>query len=406
MRILHINKFFDLHGGAEMYMHRVMEAQRRAGHEVHALSTRSEKNLPSPDASSFVTRSHLDRSEGPAKDAIKAMRFLWNREAEVACQQALETIRPDVVHLHNLYHHLSTSVLAPIRRANIPCVQTLHDYKLACPNYKMFTEGSPCERCKGGHYENAIKHHCLSSGFLPNVLAALEMGMTKARQSYERTVRLFLCPSRFLQEKMEDWGEPPGKLRYLPNPVDLPTIPASRGGGYLLFVGRLSAEKGLDSLIEAVAKMPELIIKIVGRGPEEARLRAIAEKAGAHHVEFLGFQSPEEVTRLRERAEAFVLPSIWYENASLALLEAMADGLPCLATRIGGNPELIEDEKQGFLVTPGDVRDWHRALRRFQALSSESRARMGAISREKVRLTYTWQTHLENLEICYNEAKG
>lgn len=404
MRILHVNKFFDLHGGAEVYLHRLMEAQTRAGHEVHAFSTRDSKNLPSPDAARFVTRSELDRSEGAKEDAIKAARFLWNREAGQAMERAIQDLRPDVIHLHNLYHHLSSSVLAPIRKANIPCVQTLHDYKLACPNYRMFTEGSACERCKGGNYLEAVKHRCLATGFLPNVLAALEMGMTKARQSYERTVRVFLCPSRFLLEKMQDWGEPPGKLRYLPNPVEMPKESASRGGGYLLYAGRLAVEKGLESFLEAALQIPELPVKIAGRGPEEERLKSLVRSRGASHVEFLGFQSPEALVRLRARAEALVLPSIWYENASLSILEAMVDGLPCLVSRIGGNPELIEDEAMGFLAKPGDVGDWMRILRRFQAVSMDGRAKMGAAARARVEERFLWSTHLDRLEGFYREA--
>lgn len=404
MRILHVNKFFDLQGGAEVYLHRLMEAQRGVGHEVHALSTRDPKNLPSQDVARFVARSELDRTDGVVEDVLKAARFLWNREAGHAMERAIQDLRPDVIHLHNIYHHLSSSILAPIRKAKVPCVQTLHDYKLACPNYRMFTEGAVCERCKGGKYLEAVKHHCLASGFLPNVLAALEMGMTKARQSYERTVRVFLCPSRFLLEKMQDWGEPPGKLRYLPNPVDMPTEPAPRGGGYLLYAGRLAVEKGLESFLEAALQIPELPVKIAGRGPEEERLKSLVRSRGASHIEFVGFQSPETLVQLRARAEALVLPSVWYENASLSILEAMADGLPCLVSRIGGNPELIEDGKIGFLVKPGDSDDWVRILRRFQALSLEGRCDMGEQARLRVKERFLWSTHLRHLEEFYRGA--
>ena len=183
MKILHINKFFDLHGGAEVYLHRLMAAQQKAGHDVHVVSTKSPRNVPSKDEGYFVTRNELDKREGPVKDAKKAMQYLWNREAKQAVEQALHDLKPDVVHLHNIYHHLSTSVLEPIFKQGLPCVQTLHDYKLACPNYKMFTEGAPCERCKGGKYQNAIKYNCFGTAFLPNLLAAFEMGFTKSRQS-------------------------------------------------------------------------------------------------------------------------------------------------------------------------------------------------------------------------------
>lgn len=404
MRILHVNKFFDLHGGADVYMQQLIRAQRQAGHDVHAFSTRGVKNLPSDDERYFITRYHLDRSDGPFTDLKKAANFIWNVEAKKSFARMLDEVKPDVVHLHNIYHHISTSILPEIRKRSIPCVQTLHDYKLAAPNYDMFDHGAPCERSKGGRYYNVVLHRCLSSKLLPNILAAVEMYFTKATQAYEKTVAVFLCPSRFIKEKMEDWGEPPGKLRYVPNPVDLPAAPAVRGGGYILSVGRLSAIKGLRSFLEAAIKVPELQVKIAGRGPEEASLKKMVEQSGATHIEFLGFVAPEEVRKLRHRAEAIVLPTISYENASLTLLEGMAEGLPCLATRIGGNPELVDDGVNGFLVNPNDSEDWLRTLRRFLATTPEVRAQMGQKGREKVQKKHLWHDHLKQVEQTYKDA--
>lgn len=406
MRILHVNKFFDFQGGAEMHLHRLMKAQSHAGHDVHAFATAGEKDLPSPDRPYFVHRMDLDRREGWEKDAEKAMKYVWNVEAKRSMDRLLEQLKPDVVHLHNIYHHLSTSILVPIRRRHVPCVQTLHDYKLACPNYRMFTEGAPCERCKGGAYWNAVAHHCLAPGLAPNVLAAIEMGMTKVRQSYERSVRLFLCPSRFMLEKMQDWGEPPGKLRYVPNPVDLPESASPRGGGYLLYAGRLVVEKGLESFIEAIARVPEVQLKIAGRGPEDHHLRERVQSLHATNVEFLGFQAPEMLNRWRRHAEAVVLPSIWYENASLTLLEAMGEGIPCLASRIGGNPELIDDGVHGFLSRPGDVEEWVKTLRRFLALAPQARTSMGEAARARVSERYTWGRHIESVSQAYSDARS
>jgi glycosyltransferase involved in cell wall biosynthesis len=404
MKIIQINKFFDLNGGAEIYMHELSRRQRVAGHIVHSFSTLSDRNLPSDDSEYFVKRYHLDRWDGPLTDMMKAKNFIWNSEAKRGIERMLDDTKPDVVHVHNLYHHLSSSVLDPIRKRGIPCVQTLHDYKLACPNYKMFTEGAPCERCKGGKYINAIKHKCLFAGVAGNALAAFEMGMTKTWQSYERAMSLFLCPSKFMMEKMQDWGEPRGKFRLLPNPAELSPNPATLGGGYLLYVGRLSPEKGLASFLGAACRIPELPIKIAGRGPLENELRALVRSRGASHIEFLGFLSQRELDPLRRRAEALFLPSIWYENASLAILEAMGAGLPCLTTRIGGNPELVEDDVNGFLALPDNEEDWYRILRRFQATTPEVRQKMGEASREKIRHRHMWSDNVDAVEACYREA--
>lgn len=404
MKILHVNKFFDLQGGAEAYMHELSRRQRAAGHEVHAFSTRSERNLPSKDEEYFVTRYHLDRRDGALIDLKKAMNFLWNIEAQRAFARQLDDVKPDVIHLHNIYHHLSASILAEIRRRKIPCVQTLHDYKLAAPNYGMFDHGAICERSKGGKYLNVVKHRCLGPGLLGNILAAVEMYFTKATQAYEKTVALFLSPSRFLMEKMVDWGEPKSKFRLAPNPAEIAPEAATLGGGYIVFIGRLAPEKGLESFLRAAAEIPELPIKIAGRGPEDKKLRDLVKTLGAHHVEFLGFVAPSHLEPIRRRAEALVNPSIFYENASLSILDAMGAGLPVLTTRIGGNPELVEDGVNGFLAIPNSVEDWKRILRRFLATTPEIRRHMGEAGRDKVRKRHLWNDHLKLIESYYREA--
>ncbi|MCE9586380.1 glycosyltransferase [Candidatus Uhrbacteria bacterium] len=404
MRILQVNKFFDLQGGAEVYMHGLIDELESRGHVVHAFSTRGVKNIPSRDENYFVTRYHLDRPNDPITSLKIAANFIWNFEAKKAFSKMLDDVKPDVIHLHNIYHYLSTSILSEIRKRNIPCVQTLHDYALIAPNYGMFDHGAPCERSKGGKYYNVILHRCISNKFSHNALAAFEMYMIKFRQSYERTVSIFLCPSRFIKEKMEDWGEPAGKLRYVVAPTDWIDDPAVRGGGYIMFVGRLSVEKGIESFIEASSKVPELPVKIAGRGPLEEKLKALVKERGAHHIEFLGFVAPAELKKLRHRAEAIVLPTLSYENASGVVLEGMASGLPCLVTRTGGNPELVTDGENGFLVKPGDVDDWVRTIRRFLATPVEVRDQMGAKGRERIRARHLWTDHVDAVMKAYRDA--
>jgi glycosyltransferase involved in cell wall biosynthesis len=401
MKILHINKFFDLRGGAEIYLHRIMKEQAAAGHEVHVLSSRASSNLPSPDAGYFIHRYDFSRSEGPKKDVQKAMAYLWNTEARRATQRIIAQIKPDVIHLHNIYHHLSSSILGVIRESGIPCVQTLHDLKLACPNYKMRTEGSICERCKGGKYWNPIVHHCVGASFFPNALAAIEMTFTKATQQYERTIKTFICPSQFHADKMREWGEPASKFTVIRNPADVAPRAAPGGGGFILFAGRLSPEKGVETLIRASARVPQLPVRIAGTGPDEERLRHIANTLNARHVTFLGFVQPTELAMLRATAEAVVVPSVWYENSPLSALEAMGEGVPVLGSDIGGLPELVEDGVNGLLAKPEDVEAWVALLNRFQAIPSAARRGMGEKGRERIRLHHGMKEHLEKLEKIY-----
>jgi glycosyltransferase involved in cell wall biosynthesis len=404
MKILHVNKFFDLHGGAEVYMHELMRAQEAVGHEVHAFSTRSPKNLPSKDASRFVTRHEMGRFEGPVKDAIKAMDYLWNREAKRAMEEAVHDLKPDVIHVHNIYHHLSTSILTPIRRNKIACVQTLHDLKLACPNYRMYTEGAPCERCKGGRYVEAVKHRCLSSRLLPNLLAAAEMGFTKARQAYEGTVHTFICPSDFMAQRMIEWGEPASKFCVVRSPAPRHER-AHRGGGYLLAVGRLSPEKGYEELIHAARSVPDVFIKIAGIGPEEDRLQSFLRSHNMRNVELVGFKRGAELIDLYTNADGFIASPVGYENAPLAVLDALGYGLPIIATRIGGLPEMVEDGVSGYLVERANVDALKATLKRFASLSDTERETMADASYRFGRDRFPeWSTHEQMIADVYATA--
>ncbi len=404
MKILHVNKFFDRHGGAEVYLHELMEKQVEAGHEVHIFSTKDSKNEPTKDSRYFVERFDFSKREGVWKDLKKAKNFLWNDEAEHAIKKMIKEVAPDVIHLHNIYHHLSSSILDPIHASGIPCVMTLHDYNLASPNYALFDPHGVCEHGKNGRYWDLVRRRCITPDFFGNALAALEMHFTKVRHIYEKTVHGFLCPSKFMQKKMEEWGEPKEKLFYVPNPTDWEEKQAKRGGGYVLYAGRLSREKGLTSLVQAASSVPEIRIKIAGKGPEEARLRELAKTLKAKNIEFIGFVPKEKLRPIRDRADAVVLPTLSFENASGVLLEAMSAGLPCLATKTGGNPELVKDGENGWLIPPGDVEAWENAFHQFLQSGESEREKMGKAGRARIQKNHLWSQHLERVMEQYEKA--
>ncbi len=339
------------------------------------------------------------------RDARKALDFLWNIDAHSAVRRALLQARPDVVHLHNIYHHLSSSVLEPIRNARIPCVQTLHDYKLACPNYQMFTHGALCERCRGGQYWNAIAHRCLGESIAKSALAMAEMTMTSMARVYHRTVHRFIAPSGFLLETMVHWGIDRAQLSLLRNPTDIASGPALGGGGYLLFAGRLVATKGIETILRAVARVSTFPLWICGTGPEEPRLRRLAADLAPGRIRFLGFLRPAELQAVRAQSEAVIVPSLHYENCPLSLLEALGSGIPVLASEIGGIPELIKDGVEGFLVPAGSEAAWTKALLRFTALPDASRTAMRRAGIDRARQAHAWDDHLDGLDELYRLSR-
>jgi glycosyltransferase involved in cell wall biosynthesis len=227
--------------------------------------------------------------------------------------------------------------------------------------------------------------------------------MTKARQSYERTVDTFICPSQFMADKMIEWGEPPSKFTVVRTPVLL-RDPAPRDGGYVLAVGRLSAEKGYEELIRASQKIPSLRIKIAGIGPLENRLRSLI-RANESKVDLVGFKRGEELADLYRHAEAFVACPIGYENMPLTVLDALGYGLPIIASRIGGLPEMVEDGVNGYLVERGSVDGLIMGLKRFHELENDKKTKMAEESRLMAEKKFpSWKTHLEMIGKCYEAS--
>ena len=403
MKIIQVNKFFDLRGGAEMYMHRLSAHLAERGHEVHVFSTYSDHNKPSSDEKYFITRYELNQKEDWITDLKKARNFFWNSEAKKNFERMLDEVQPDVVHIHNAYHHLSSSIFFALqKRPHIKVVQTLHDYKLACPNYKMYVNNDICEKCRGGKYYQAVKNRCLAPGILPNCLASLEMSFTKITHIYEKTVDFFICPSKFMKKKMEEWGEPPSKMIYLPNPIDIPAeVSPQRGGGNYIYIGRLHEVKGVDIIIKAITSVDNLKLDIVGEGPEREKLEELARRTDPDRVKFFGFQTGEKLKELRSKAKAMLLPSRWYENAPLSILESLSWGIPVIGSDIGGIPEMIEDGKTGFLAKNNNVDDWISSLLKMEKLNLEDRLKMGDLGREFVARQMNWKKHLQKIEEIY-----
>jgi glycosyltransferase involved in cell wall biosynthesis len=231
-------------------------------------------------------------------------------------------------------------------------------------------------------------------------MAAIEYGMHRATKAYSAPVRLMLAPSRFMERAIGAAGFPARTLRYLPNGIapgaEPPPIPQS--GGLLLYAGRLGREKGLDVLLAAARSLPEVPIAVAGDGP----LRATLEAAAPESVRFLGQQTAEELRRLRADAVATVSPSIWYENAPIAVLESMRDGRPAIVSDIGGQPELVAGGA-GLAVEPRDPRALAEAIKcvwQDRALASE----MGRVGRERLLASYTLDRHVTALESIYEEV--
>jgi glycosyltransferase involved in cell wall biosynthesis len=294
MRILHVNKFLYRRGGAEAYMLDVAELQRREGHVVELWGMDHPDNDPGlPLQDTFASYVELEPAPGGLKTLAASARMVWSGSSRRGIERALEAFRPDLVHLHNIYHQLSPSILGPIRHADIPSVMTLHDYKLACPSYQMLDHQKMCDLCVTGGTWHAAKQRCKSDSLGASAILALESGIHRALDAYS-TVDVFISPSHFLHDVMARTGIDEGRLRVVPNVVQVPTLrrPApsrSTGPATFVFAGRLSHEKGIDTLIQAVSLCrDDISVSVAGDGPERATLERMALDRAGGRVQFLG----------------------------------------------------------------------------------------------------------------------
>ena len=438
--LLLINKFYhDVGpaGGVGRYLCQEEEDLLAAGWDVVPFAMADTDVRPSRWSQYFVRARDYSQPRLTATALGDAVALLWNREAARNLDALIRACRPDVAHLHNIYHHLSPAILPVLARHRVPVAMTLHDLRLLCPAIHMLRRGQVCERCRGGHYYEAVTGRCVKGSLAASALAAVETANQRWRRLYERTVSVFLCPSRFYRDKYAAWGFPADKLRHLPNFVDTGVwhpdrLDAGSGGSggespganaadslpgaqtapvdrkrrpaYLYF-GRISPEKGLDTLLTAQARWEKettrgesrdapLRLLIAGSGPSEAALRAQTDALGLGSVEFLGALDTAGLRRALARARFTVLPSEWYENGPMAALESLACGLPLVGTDIGGIPEMIRDGQTGIVVPPRDPAGLLAGLRRAAALPAGAGRAARAWAEQHARRS----DHIERLQ--------
>lgn len=372
----------------------------QAGWEVVPFSMHHPQNQPTKWGEYFVEDSAGGLSRSPVSKVIRAVNTIYSIEAASRIRALVRRSRPDIAHAHNIYHHLSPSVLVELHRQGIPVVLTLHDLKLACPAYKMYSQGVVCERCRGGALRNVVKYRCIKNSTAMSALVWLESTVHKLLDVYRNTVTQFVVPSRFFLAKFAEWGIDTARFTHVPNPIDVDAlVPQGQPGDAFVYLGRLVPEKGVDTLVRAAAQA-RVRLRIVGTGPEESSLRELAADLGAD-VEFTGYLSGPDLQAAICSARAVVIPSEWYENAPLSVLEASALARPVIGADIGGIPELIRHEETGFVYRSGNIDALVEALARVKQLPVATLARMGQAGREWMRAEFSPATYRERMLSIY-----
>lgn len=363
MKILQANKFFYPFGGSETYFFGLRKMLSDHGHQVIDFSMQDDRNLDSEYSKYFVSPVNYD-SKNPLAKLKAAGRLVYSFEAKRKFAKLIKDTQPDIIHLHNIYHQISPSILQVTAKFDIPVVLTTHDLKILCPNYQMFTQGEICERCKVYDYENAIEHRCLKNSKLRSRLVAFEMKLhRKWLKSYRKNIDMLIAPSDFMRNKFIEWRWAKDKIIHLPNFADLYELSNLKvnqdQGDYLVYFGRLSHEKGLETLIRSMALVRSAAkLKIIGSGPQEKELKRLVQRLKLEDkIDFVGFLSGSELHYVVANSRFSVMPSIIYENNPLAVIESLALGRAVIGSDIGGIPELVIDHQTGLNFKSQDSQD-------------------------------------------------
>ncbi|SEE76676.1 Glycosyltransferase involved in cell wall bisynthesis [Rhizobiales bacterium GAS188] len=411
MRLLGVHRLHYRMGGAEAVHLDHLTLFREKGWECAEFAMEHPQNDPSAFEEYFPAYFEPKNASAAARLGAAA-RFLHSGEAKRKFAALLDAFRPDIIHIHGIYHQLTPAILAPALKRKIPIVYTLHDYKIICPAYNFFRpEVGPCELCRGGRQWNCAIHRCRQDSYVVSSLYALDGFLQWHRGTIRNTVSAFIGPCRFIVDKFVEHGLAREKLHYVPNffetADDRPVEPSSvealrqRYGQFLLYFGRLAVEKGLPLLVEA-AKQADVTVVFAGEGKEEDALRAQALSLGLR-AHFTGHLKGTELWAHVEAARAIALPSICYENAPKSILEAHARGKVVITTAIGGIPEMVEDGVTGFLVPPNDAASLGNAISRVFAASDAERDRIGGTARARVFATFTRDRYFREMSAVYEQ---
>ncbi|MEP9410023.1 MAG: glycosyltransferase family 4 protein [Candidatus Brocadia sp.] len=418
MNILHINKFHYVRGGAEAVYINTASLLESKGHRSVFFSMCHPQNLPCVTGDYFMPYAELsaDRNSPDIVDQIRtAGRIIYSFTAKKRISRLLDDYPVDIAHLHNIYHHISPSILHVLKKRRVPVIMTLHDYKMVCASYHLQSHGKPCEACYGGRYFMAISGRCVKGSLVKSVLNTLEMYLHHSVLDIYNNVDVFISPSRFLKDKLFEMGFKK-KIIHLPNYLDIEkfgefNIDTGEGKAVrdksVVYFGRLSHEKGLLTLLEAAKILKDqnrdfLEIKIIGDGPMRDELEQKVRTEGIDNVRFLGYMKGGSLYREVKKSLAVILPSEWYENNPMSVIEAFALSTPVIGARIGGIPELVKDNETGLTFQPGDAEDLSKKIKIFlddNSLSGE----MGEKARELARREFSAERYYQRLMEIYKK---
>lgn len=415
MKIVLVNYRYFKSSGAETFMFKFKELLEDHGHTVIPFSTKNSQNIPTPYEPYFAQgRSSdnnvlYDRIRKTPKNILRMLAgAFYNPEAKQCLLKLLKAEKPDLVFVLQQMNTLSPSIFEAAKTAGVPVIHRLSDFNLLCPRYDCLRDGKPCTECLGGRYIHAVRYRCVKGSLPATLVRSASMKFHKSFRLFGGISR-FIVPARFTAELMKKDGIPAERVVCMPTFIDASAItPEFEGGQYFLFFGRLSPEKGISELIEAMSLMRHKDAKLVlvgnhTGGDLNAWYAKVRDLGLEERVEFRGYQSGAALSDTIRGAIAVVMPVLWYENLPNTVLEAYAYGKPVISSDIGSMPELVEHEKTGLLCKPGDPQSISEALDFFAEHTSEAE-RMGRLARKKCEIDFDPEEYYRRMIALFEEV--
>lgn len=360
MKVLLIDVYYYNKGGAETVCFNTGKLLVEHGHQVVYFTLKWEENNPSPYSRYFPESK--ETRKGPLRQVKNMVNYFYHFEAAKKLEQLIKDEKPDIAHIHLMWGQITPSIFPVLRRHHISILFTVHDYRIVCPAY-TFRDGSGriCEECQGHNFYKCFTHTCCKGSKVMSAVMAAEQYFRNWFFNPAKYIDGFLYVSNFardIQEKyMPALKRKPNITLYNFSTSIVSQPKAMPNNKYFLFFGRLSYEKGVKTLLEAFKDLQECHLKIVGTGPKEDELKAFVESNGMNNVEFLGYKRGKELQDLVANAYYVVVPSEWYENNPMTIIEAYSVGTPVIGAKIGGIPEIVVEGKTGIQFESGNAND-------------------------------------------------
>jgi glycosyltransferase involved in cell wall biosynthesis len=354
-------------------MFKIAKLFESKGHEIAYFSMADPQNVDSQYNDYFVSNVDYNETKAFSTKIKQAVNIIFNREARHKFEKVIKEFKPDLIQVHNIYHHLSVSIVEIAKEYGVPIFKFLHDYKVVCPVYTLITHGRMCEgKCRNNQYFWCTLRKCNDSNLFKSLTNTLEMYANNVYPNYYGMIDLFISPSKFLAEKVLSMGFKPKHIVTLPHFMETKGIVPSYcwKNKEILYFGRISKEKGIRTLIQAV-KGVDVVLKIIGSGPLHDDLCEFVKREAMPNVVFIPHMPHIELLKQVGDCMFTVLPSECYENCPNTVMESFACGKPVIGARIGGIPEMVIDNQTGLTFKSGNADDLREKILQLIANSDE-----------------------------------